>query len=163
MRHLTRFGQVTALQICHHIFSYYGVIDKIDLEENAVKKMRHYTPTEPISRLINQIEKWKEFLRAGRQTISDAIIVSKGINHLAQRDTFIENIREWRRQSTELKTRVNCKSFFHRAHREQIRLLTTAGKGCYTAIVQNIHGVMPPPPGDKHESIDYLNTIVQGM
>ena len=30
-------------------------------------------------------------------------------------------------------------------------------------MVQNIYGVPPPPPEDHHKSIDFLNTIVQGM
>ena len=40
-----------------HIFSRYGVIDKIDLEENAVKMMGPYDPAEPLFQLIKQLEK----------------------------------------------------------------------------------------------------------
>ena len=40
-----------------HLFSSHRVIDKIDLEENAVKMMGPFDPTEPLDRLIEQLEK----------------------------------------------------------------------------------------------------------
>ena len=46
---ITGFGQVSALTILQHIFSIYGAIDKIDLEENAVKMMGPYDPTESLA------------------------------------------------------------------------------------------------------------------
>ena len=36
---LTGFGQESELTMIQHLFSRYGVIDKSDLEENAVKMM----------------------------------------------------------------------------------------------------------------------------
>ena len=44
---LKRFGQVTALQMLQHLFNWYGAIDEIYLEENAVKMMGPYDPAEP--------------------------------------------------------------------------------------------------------------------
>ena len=79
--------------------------------------MRMYVPVEPLSRFINQLKKGWDFSRAGGQKIADVMMVSKGINLLAQKDTFKEEIWEWRRQSTEIKTWVVFKNFFHRAHR----------------------------------------------
>ena len=57
MDQLTGFGQVTAIQILQHLFNFYKEIDKIDPEENAVKMMGPYEPTETLSRLTKQIEK----------------------------------------------------------------------------------------------------------
>ena len=79
-------------------------IDEIDLEENSVKMMGPYGPAEPLARLIQQLEKGREFARAGGQTISDAMMMSKGITLLAQTRLFNDDIRDWRRQSTDLKT-----------------------------------------------------------
>ena len=42
---ITGFGQVSALTILQHIFTSYGAIDEINLEENAVKLMDPYDPT----------------------------------------------------------------------------------------------------------------------
>ena len=115
---LTGFGQLSALTILKHIFYSYRDIDEIDLEENLVKMMGPYDPAEPIARLIEQLEKGREFTSAGVQTISDAIMMSKVITLLAQTVIFNDDIREWRRKSTDLKTWVKYKLIFHQAHRE---------------------------------------------
>ena len=38
-----------------HLFTSYGGIDKIDLEENAVNMMEPYDPVEPLAQLIRQL------------------------------------------------------------------------------------------------------------
>ena len=42
---LTGFEQVPALTMLQHVFSRYGVIDEINIEENAVNIMGPYEPT----------------------------------------------------------------------------------------------------------------------
>ena len=42
--HLTGFGQVSSLTMLQHLFSSYGMIYQIDLEDNAVKMMGPYDP-----------------------------------------------------------------------------------------------------------------------
>ena len=87
-----------------HIFSSYGDIDKINLKENAVKTMGPYNPAEPLSQIIKQLEKGRELAISGGQTISDAMMMSKGITLLVESGIFNDDIREWRRQSSDLKT-----------------------------------------------------------
>ena len=91
------------------------------------------------------------------------MMVPKGITLLEHTSTFNKDIREWRRQTPNLKTCDTFKTFPHQAHREKRREITTAGKGGYAATVKNIYGVPPPPPEDHLEEIENLNTIVQGM
>ena len=80
---LAGFGQVTALTMLQHLFSSYGAIDNIDLEENAVKMIGPYDPTEPLDRMIEQLEKGREFAQVVGQKISDAMMTNKGITLLA--------------------------------------------------------------------------------
>ena len=80
-----------------HLFSSYRAIDKIDLEENAVKMMGPYDPAEPLYRSIEQLEKGREYVQAGGQMISDAMMVYKRITLLEQTTVFNKDIREWRR------------------------------------------------------------------
>ena len=82
------FGQVSALQILQHLFTSYGVIDKINLKENALKMMGPYDPTEPLAYLIKKLEKGREFTRVGGQTIADAMIFYKGITLLSHTYNF---------------------------------------------------------------------------
>ena len=45
--------------------------------------------------------------------IADATMFSKGITLLTQTDTFIEDIREWRQETTNLNTWATIKTFSH--------------------------------------------------
>ena len=76
---------------------------------------------------------------------------------------FNDDIIEQRGQSANLKTwgKYNC--FTHRAHQEQKRAVTTAGKGGYIATVKKIYGAPPPSLEDHHEVIEDIQTIVQVM
>ena len=91
------------------------------------------------------------------------MMISKGITLLEQTWISNDDIREWRRQTTDQKTWGKYKIFFHRVHREKRITLTTTGKGGYTAMVQNIYGAPPPPPEEHHHTIEEIQTIVQGM
>ena len=66
--------------------------------------MGPYDPSEPLARLIKQLEKGREFETAEGQKISDSMMMSKGITLLAQTVIFDDYIREWRRQFADLKT-----------------------------------------------------------
>ena len=65
--------------------------------------MGPYDPAEPLDQLIEQLKKGREFAREGDQKISNAMMMSKGITILAHAGVFNNNIREWRRQSSNLK------------------------------------------------------------
>ena len=54
---LTGFGQVSALTMLHHLFSNNGAINKINLKENTVKMMGPYDLAEPLSLIIEQLER----------------------------------------------------------------------------------------------------------
>ena len=46
-----------ALEMMDNLFKSYSVIDKIDIEENALKIMGAYNPSELLTHLIKQLEK----------------------------------------------------------------------------------------------------------
>ena len=79
MDQLTGFGYVTALDILENFFKEYGEKDKIYLKENSMKMMQAYDPSEPLARLIEQFEKRQEFARSGGQSLTDAMMMLKGI------------------------------------------------------------------------------------
>ena len=59
------------------------------------------------------------------------MMVSKRITLLAQTENFNEDIREWRRQTANIKKWSTLKIFFCQSHCEQIKEVATAGKGGY--------------------------------
>ena len=93
MDQLRGFEQVRKVSMLQHIFRSYGAIYEIDLEENFVKMIGVYDPSEPPNRLIYQLEKGREFSRAGGKTIADAMMVSKGITVLEKMATVNDDIR----------------------------------------------------------------------
>ena len=107
--------------------------------------MDPYDPVEYLSQLIKQLEKIREFTRSVGKTISNVMMVYKGIALWEQTTIFNKDTIYWRRQITNLKTWARFKTFLHQAHREQNRAITTAYKEGYTSAVINIYGVMPPP------------------
>ena len=78
---LTEFRQVTSLEMLQYLLRLYGAIGEINLKENAVKMMGNYDPTTTLARIIIQHEKGQKFEISGRQTISESIMVSRGIAH----------------------------------------------------------------------------------
>ena len=76
---------------------------------------------------------------------------SKDITLMEPTSTFNDDIREWRQQAIELKTCSTFKVFSHQSHREQHRLVATAGKWGYTTGGKT--STVPPPPHHHHESI----------
>ena len=58
---LTGFRQVSALTMLKHLFYSYEAIEKTDLEENKVKIMGTYNPVEPLSCIVNQLKKGRDF------------------------------------------------------------------------------------------------------
>ena len=89
--------------------------------------------------------------------------MSKGITLLAKTGIFNDDIRDWRRQSADLKTWAKYIYFFLIAHKEQKREVTTTGKGGYTATEQNIYGAPPLSLEEHHETLEVIQKIVQGM
>ena len=78
--------------------------------------MGPYDPTETLSRLIKKLEKGEEFPCAGGKTIYNKLVVSKRITLLSQKPTLNKDIREWGRQTTDLKTWAGFKTFFSHAY-----------------------------------------------
>ena len=99
----------------HHILISYKAIEKIDQEDTAVKTMGLYDPAVPLSRLIEQLEKYREFMHTGGHTISNLMMVPKGITLLTHMAMFNTDIKEWRLKTTDLNTCFNYKTFFHQA------------------------------------------------
>ena len=108
---LTGFGWVSILDMMQHLFNSYGAIDETDLEENGVKMMGLCEPVEPLSHLIEKLEKGREFACAGGQTTYESIMVFKCITLLAQMATFNKDIREYRQQTNDLNTWSTFKTF----------------------------------------------------
>ena len=69
----------------------------MDTKNNYFLTITQYNMEKPFETLINQINKGQTFTLAGGQDISEAIIISKGVNLLVNTALFHQYIREWPR------------------------------------------------------------------
>eukprot|EP00978_Attheya_sp_CCMP212_P008919 scaffold21039_cov30-Attheya_sp.AAC.2 len=156
LRHkLTGFNQVTALQMVMHLYSTYGDIDKVDIEDNLVTMMKPYDPETPLATLTSQLEDGRAFAHIGLQPISENMMVTKGITLLSNTTVFNEDIKQWRRKPATEKTWEIFKTHFQRAHKERRKAITTAGQGGYNATVNFIYGV---PTTEEPECFFFIIT-----
>ena len=75
--------------------------------------MGPYDPAEPLSQLIKQLKKGREFTKLGGHMISDTTMLLEGIILLAQMSIFKKDISEWRLQATNHKIWAKFNIFFH--------------------------------------------------
>lgn len=137
---LIGFEGVSLLAMLAHLYDTYGDIDDKDIEENNIKMMKQYDPSQPLSVLIKQLEDGRMFAAAGNQTLTDDMLISKGITLLRQTAVFNGDICRWKALPAAEKTWENFKRFFHRVHKENRKATVTAGEGGYSATVNNIFG-----------------------
>jgi hypothetical protein len=92
LRHeLTGFNQVTALQMVTHLYTTYGYIDEVDIEDNLVAMMKLYDPEKPLATLTSQVEDGRAFGHIGLQSISENMMVTKGI-YILQKKFFVVDL-----------------------------------------------------------------------
>ena len=83
--------------------------------------------------LMNQIKKGQIFVLAGGQYIPESIIISKGLNLLANTAMFCPDIRQWSQIKRSHNTWMNFKTFFQRSKWELHKTVTTARLSDYPA------------------------------
>ena len=162
---LTGYSRVTSLQMLQHLYKTYGRIDDTDIEKNNEKMMTAYDPELPIAKLTIQLENGRKFAHLGKQTITESMMISKGITLLRNTGVFHDDIKEWRRRPDTEKTWDAFKIHFQMAHQERRTQMTTAGNGGYNAAANNIYGELPPDPIQElqERAAESLETISDGL
>eukprot|EP00978_Attheya_sp_CCMP212_P034432 scaffold144089_cov66-Attheya_sp.AAC.1 len=169
LRHeLTGFNQVTALQMVTHLYSTYVDIDEIDIEDNLVAMMKPYDPEKPLATLTSQLEYGRAFAHIGLQSISENMMVTKGITLLSNTAVFNKDIKQWHRKLETEKTWEVFNTHFQRAHKERRKAITTAGQGGYNVTVNSIYGVQSTEERDatldlQERAAESLETISDGL
>ena len=110
---LTIFGQLSSLVMLQHLFKSYREIDEIDLEKRCGEEDWSLRPcVTPI--LIDQTIGKGGIIRVCRR--ADNIRCNDDVERdhpFSQTVVFNENILEWRRQTTNLKTWAKYRTLFH--------------------------------------------------
>jgi hypothetical protein len=125
----TSYNNVSAMQILTHLYTTYGVITPIDIEDNDAKMRAPFNPTQPIEVLFDQIETAVKFADAGNRSYNPDQVVSRAYLLILQTGLYSDACLDWRRRSTVLtQTWPNFKADFAEAHRD-LRIVQTAAHG----------------------------------
>jgi hypothetical protein len=73
----TGYNNVSTMQLLTHLYTTYGVITPIDIEDNNTKMREPFDPTQPIETLFDQIETAVEFANAGNRAYNPEQVVSR--------------------------------------------------------------------------------------
>ena len=101
----------------YDLYTSYGKIDDIELEKNKVTIMMVYTPKLTMAIITNQFGEVQNFAQDGKQYITDAMIISKGITIWNNTVVFPNDTKEWNRKLENSKTWAKFKTHFFHAHK----------------------------------------------
>jgi hypothetical protein len=116
------------MQLLTHLYTTYGVITPIDIEDNDTRMREPFDPTLPIETLFDQIESAVEYADAGNRAYNPKQVVSRAYLLILQTGMYPDACRDWRRRDLVDQTWPNFKTDFSEAHRD-LRIVQTAAQG----------------------------------
>jgi hypothetical protein len=125
----TGYTMVTTLQLLTHLYTTYGQLTPMAMQENDRQFRSAYNPAEPFEMLVQQIEMAQSFAAAGNQAYTAQQIVSNAYSLIHNTGMFIDACREWRRRPEAEKTWSHFKTQFALAHTELGEMTHTAQAG----------------------------------
>jgi hypothetical protein len=125
----TGYAMVTTLQILTHLYTTYGKLTPMAMQENDRHFCNPYNPAEPFEMMVQQIEEAQDFAAAGNQAYTAQQIVSNAYSLIHNTGMFIDACCEWRRHPDNEKTWTNFKTHFAQAHTELGELTHTSQAG----------------------------------
>jgi hypothetical protein len=125
----TGYAMVMTLQILTHLYTTYGKLTPMAMQENNRHFRNPYNPAKPFEMLVQQIEEAQDFAAAGNQAYTAQQIVSNAYSLIHNTGMFINACREWRRCPKNEKIWTNFKTHFAQAHTELGELTHTSQAG----------------------------------
>ena len=114
----TAYSAHTALQLIQHLYTNYGVITQLDLNENENRMKAPYDPAQPIEILFDQIETAMEYADSAGAPYTDTQTVTTAYLLIFRTGLYKDACKEWNRRPLAEKTWQNFKTDFTAAHRE---------------------------------------------
>ena len=130
---------VNSIQIMDYLYISYNKVYVIELDNNQVTTMTEYTPELPMDILTNQLEEGQNFAQAGKQNVTDAMTISKGITILNNTGVLPNDIKKWNQKTDNSKTWADSKTHFFWAHKELKTQVIIDINGRYNAAVNHVY------------------------
>ena len=118
----TGYTAVSVLTIITHLYTNYGQISDLDLDDNERQMKKRYDPNQPIDTLFKQIETCVEFATTGNSPFTARQIVNTAFLLVFATGVYEEECREWKRRAAATQTWANFKIEFMQAYRNRREL-----------------------------------------
>ena len=129
---ITKYSQVTPLELLTHLWSNYGAIEESDLSANEERMKQAWNPPTPIEELYKQLRDGQKFAKKGGEDITDSQLVRIGYDQVYKTGLFDKACAKWRRQALTDKTWKKFQAFFTIEVTDYLKN-TTANEAQYTA------------------------------
>jgi hypothetical protein len=125
------FANISAWDMLDHLFTTYGNITAVDLENNFEHMRRVWDPQQPVESLFKQIQDCADYSEAGGVIIGHPQKINVGYAKIFATGHFMSACRRWNKKPLAEKTWAQFKAHFSAAHRQHKQMQgessTTAG------------------------------------
>jgi hypothetical protein len=135
------YANISARDMCDHLFETYGNITAVDLEINFEQMRRAWDPQQPVETLFKQIQDCADYSEAGAVPIGPSQQIILGYAKIFATGHFMSAFRRWNEKPAAEKTWTHFKSHFAAAHRQhkQMQGETAAHAGFHSASAAMTH------------------------
>jgi hypothetical protein len=112
------FSNISAWDMLDHLFTTYGNITAVDLENNFEHMRRAWDPQQHVESLFKQIQDCADYSEAGGVLIGHPQQISVGYSKIFATGHFMSTCRRWNEKPLAEKTWAQFKSHFAAAHRQ---------------------------------------------
>jgi hypothetical protein len=112
------FANISSPAMIDHIFTTYGNITAVDLENNFEHMRRAWDPQQPVESLFKQIQDCANYSEAGGVLIDHPQQINIGYAKIFATGHFMSACRRWNEKPLAEKTWAQFKAHFSAAHRQ---------------------------------------------
>jgi hypothetical protein len=110
------FAGISARDMIDHLFTTYGNITAVDLENNFEHMRRAWDPQQPVESLFKQIQECADYYEAGGFLIGHTHQINVGYTKIFATGHFMSACRRWNEKPLAGKTLAQFKAHFSVAH-----------------------------------------------
>jgi hypothetical protein len=112
------FANISARDMFDHLFTTYGNITAVDLENKFEHMRGAWDPQQPVESLFKQIQDCVDYSEAGGVLIGHSQQINVGYAKIFATGHFMSACRRWNKKPLADKTWAQCKAHLSAAHRQ---------------------------------------------
>jgi hypothetical protein len=140
------FANISTRTMLDHLFTTYGNIIAVDLENNFEHMRQAWDPQQPVESLFKQIQDYADYSETGGVLIGHPQKINVGYAKIFATGHFMSVCRRWNEKPHTEKTWAQFKAHFSAAHRQHKQMhgesAATSGYHSTNAAVGNTAGQM---------------------